>query len=71
MAVQTILKALAGAAAAALGALITALSDGSVAPVEWATIALAAVTALGAVWAVPNAAAPQPFTTTPTVRRQG
>ena len=48
------LKAFAGAAAAALGALITALSDGTVAPVEIAMIALAGVTSFSAVWAVPG-----------------
>lgn len=37
------------------GALVTALADGSVTATEWVVVALAGVTALGAVWAVPNA----------------
>ncbi|XTZ16423.1 hypothetical protein ACQSSU_03200 [Micromonospora echinospora] len=47
-------KALTGAAVAGLTALGTALTDDRVTNAEWVTVALAAVAAFGAVWAVPN-----------------
>ena len=47
-------KAIAGAITAGLTAAATALTDGSVDPVESITIAIAVITALGVVWAVPN-----------------
>ena len=47
-------KAIAGAVTAGLTAAATALTDGSVDPVESITIAIAVITALGVVWAVPN-----------------
>ena len=50
------LKAIYGAAVAAVGSLGTALADGQVTGIEWATIAGAALAALGIIWAVPNAA---------------
>lgn len=58
-------KALTAAAIAALTALATGLTpdpDGTVAlsAAEWITAAIAALTALSAVWAVPNKPAPAP-----------
>ena len=53
---QTYAKAIAGAIVAALTALATALGDEVVTPVEWITVAVAAITALGVIWAVPNKA---------------
>lgn len=47
-------KAITGAVVAGLTALGTALTDGAVTPVEQVTIALATLTGLAAVWAVPN-----------------
>ena len=47
-------KAIAGALTAGLTAAATALTDGSVDPVEAITIAIAVITALGVIWAVPN-----------------
>ena len=47
-------KAIAGALTAGLTAAATALTDGSVDPVESITIAIAVITALGVIWAVPN-----------------
>ena len=52
-------KALTGAAVAGLTALGTALTDGTVTPVERVTIVLATLTGLAAVWAVPNRPAPR------------
>ena len=49
-------KAIAGALVAALTALSTALVDGVVESTEWITVAVAAITALGVIWAVPNKA---------------
>ena len=49
-------KAVVGALVAGLGALTTALSDGSVTASEWVTVALATVVAAGGVWGVPNLA---------------
>ena len=49
-------KAIAGALTAGLTAAATALTDGSVDPVESITIAIAVITALGVIWAVPNKA---------------
>lgn len=53
------LKAIIGALVAGLSALGVALEDGAVTYAEGVTIALAVVTALATVWAVPNAQ-PQP-----------
>lgn len=50
-------KAILGAVVAGLGAAATALLDNTISPVEWVTIASTALTALGAIWAVPNAPA--------------
>ena len=47
-------KAIAGALTAGLTAAATALTDGSVDPVESITIAIAVITSLGVIWAVPN-----------------
>jgi len=48
-------KAIVAAAIAGLTAAATALQDGSVTPSEWVTVAIATLTALGAVYGVPNA----------------
>lgn len=48
-------KAIIGGLVAFLGAVQTGLADGHVTATEWIVAAVAAVTALGAVWAVPNA----------------
>lgn len=47
-------KAAVGAAIAGLGALGTALTDGHVTGVEWVAVAIATLTALAAVWRIPN-----------------
>ena len=47
-------KAITGAVVAGLAALVTALDDNAVSSQEWTIVALGTVTALGAVWAVPN-----------------
>ncbi len=47
-------KAIVGAAVAGLTALGTALADNQVTPVEWVTVAIATLGALGLVYAVPN-----------------
>jgi len=52
-------KAVLAAAIAGLGALGTALTDGSVSTAEWVAVASAVVVALGVVWGVPNKP-PQP-----------
>ena len=49
-------KAFVGAAVAGLGSLQIAL-DGGITAQEWVGVAIATLVALGAVWAVPNAAA--------------
>lgn len=46
------IKAILGAVIAGLGALSTALADGSVTQLEWTTVALAAVVAYGSVYGV-------------------
>ena len=48
-------KAITGGLAGGLTALITALADGAVTAVEWATIALAVVATFGGVYQVRNA----------------
>ena len=53
-------KALIGALVAGLAALGTATADGTVTGSEWVGVALAALVALGAVWATPNRTAPPP-----------
>lgn len=53
-------KAITGAAIAGLTTLGTALADGDVTPVEWVAVAIAGLTAMGAVWAVPNRPSPPP-----------
>jgi hypothetical protein len=52
-------KAFVGGAIAGLTALGTALGDNKVTASEWTVIAIATLVGLGAVWAVPNAKAPQ------------
>jgi hypothetical protein len=47
-------KAVVSGVTAGLGALVTALADGAVAPLEWAVVALAAVSAYGLVYGVRN-----------------
>lgn len=47
-------KAIVAAVIAGLGTLVTALTDETVTASEWATIALATVVALGAVFGIPN-----------------
>lgn len=51
---KTYAKAVAGALAAGLGALGAALADNAVTGQEWVAVALATLTGLAAVWAVPN-----------------
>jgi len=48
------LKAFFGAVVAGLGALGTAYTDGEMTGVEWIVVALATLTAFGAVWGVKN-----------------
>lgn len=48
-------KAVTAAVIAGLTALVTALDDGSVTAQEGVIIVIALLTALGAVWAIPNA----------------
>lgn len=48
------LKAITGALATGLGSLALGISDGSLTPQEYIYAAVAALTALGAIWAVPN-----------------
>lgn len=50
-------KSLIAALIAALTALGTGLTDGSMSPAEWVAVALAFVVALGAVYSIPNAPA--------------
>ena len=47
-------KAIVGGATAGLTALGTALADNHVTSAEWVGVAVAALAALGMVWAVPN-----------------
>lgn len=58
---KTYAKAITGALVAALTALGTALDDGVVSTQEGVVIALALVTGLAAVWAVPNATPDEPL----------
>lgn len=51
---MTYAKAVAGAVAAGLASLATALVDNAVSPTEWIAAALAALAALGIVYTVPN-----------------
>ncbi len=54
-------KAFVAAATAGLGSLATALADNVVTPVEWVTVAIALLGALGLTYAIPNKpASPQP-----------
>ena len=55
MSPQHYLKAIVGALVAGLSALGVALEDGAVTYADGVTIALAVVTALATIWAVPNA----------------
>jgi hypothetical protein len=48
------LKAIVGALIAGLGVLALALEDEKVTSGEWVNIAIATLTALGVVWAIPN-----------------
>lgn len=56
MKLAEITKAIAGALTAGGAAFTTAAGDGDVTGTEWATVAVAAVLALGAVWAVASPA---------------
>lgn len=47
-------KAATAALTAAAGAAVTALTDSTISPQEWVTIAAAGLGALGVTWAVPN-----------------
>lgn len=51
-------KAIVAAVMAGLGALGTALADGSATATEWVVVASSVVAALALVWGVPNAPAP-------------
>lgn len=53
-------KAVVGAVVAGLGVLLTALDDDAVSASEWVAVAIATLTALAAVWAVPNRPADPP-----------
>ena len=53
-------KALIAALVAGLGSLQIASSDGKITAAEWIQIASVTVAALGFVWGVPNASAPEP-----------
>lgn len=55
MSIGVYAKAVVGALVAGVGALVAALDDDVVTRAEWATVALAFLVALGAIWAVPNA----------------
>lgn len=48
-------KAFTACAVAFLGVVLVALDDGTVDASEWVKAAIAALTALGATWAIPNA----------------
>ena len=52
-----IAKAIAGALVAGLTSLHAALDDGGIVPQEWLAAVIAALVALGVVWAVPNSGA--------------
>lgn len=54
MRVSRYAKAAVGCLVAAGGAAVTAMADDVITTSEWVTIALAGLTALGVVWAVPN-----------------
>ncbi len=49
------LKAVVAALVAFLGGLVEGLAEGGLSASEWLVAAIAGLTALGAVWAVPNA----------------
>lgn len=51
-------KAFVGCAVAGLGAVATALADDRITGAEWCGVALAALVALGTVYAVPNRPGP-------------
>lgn len=52
--IQQYLKAVFGAITTGLGAYAVAVSDNVVTQQEWVTVAIATVSALAIVWAVPN-----------------
>lgn len=54
MDVRSYLKAITGALVAGLSSLVTGLSDDHLSTQEWLIAIVAALVALGAVWAVPN-----------------
>lgn len=54
MVVAKYAKAITAAVIIGLGGVSVAISDDLITTQEWVTIAIAFVTALGAVWAVPN-----------------
>jgi hypothetical protein len=53
-------KAITGAVVATLGALLIAIDDGSMTWADGVKVAIAGVTALGAVFAIPNSPTPPP-----------
>lgn len=57
---DTVRKAVFGAATAGLGALVTALADDGVTRLEWAVIAFTVVSTLATVYGVKNADSPLP-----------
>lgn len=54
MKLATVSKALVGAAVAGLSVAATAMVDGKPTAAEWVGVAIATLTAFGAVWWVPN-----------------
>lgn len=49
-------KAIVGALATGLTALLPALDDGAITTAEWVVVGIATIGALGVIWAVPNKA---------------
>ena len=54
--IPEVAKAVIGSVVGGLGAAVTALEDGVIVTAEWLTVAIVALTALGAIFAVPNKA---------------
>ena len=54
--IPEVAKAVIGSAVGGLGAAVTALEDGAISTAEWLTVAIVALTALGAIFVVPNKA---------------
>lgn len=51
-------KAIIGSLIAGLSTLSADLADGSLSPIEWVGVAIAALVALGAIWGVPDGRKP-------------